>query len=92
MANEDKKAVTPQTQAKGGAVKRSNKKPGFWTRVKKWFRDMRSELKKVVWPTPQQIGKNTLVALVVMFVFAVVIWGFDTLASGAVKALINLVH
>ncbi len=89
MANEEKKAVP--SQAKGAAVKRTDKKPGFWSRVKKWFRDMKSELKKVVWPTPRQFGKNTLVALVMMAVSAVVLWGFDTLASAAVKALITLV-
>ena len=89
MANEEKKPVVPQ--AKGGAVKRTDKKPSFFQRVKKWFRDMRSELKKVVWPTPKQFTKNTLVALVMMFAAAIVLWGFDSLASAAVKALITLV-
>ena len=88
MANEEKK---PVAQAKGSAVKRTDKKLGFFARIAKWFRDMKSELKKVVWPTPKQFGKNTLVALVVMFAAAIVLWGFDTLASAAVKALITLV-
>ncbi len=89
MANEEKKPVA--AQAKGGAVKRTDKKPGFFDRVKKWFREMKSELKKVVWPTPKQFTKNTLVALVVMAASAVVLWGFDSLASAAVRALITLV-
>lgn len=88
MANEEKK---PVAQAKGSAVKRTDKKLGFFARIKKWFRDMRSELKKVVWPTPKQFGKNTAVALVMMAASAIVLWGFDTLASAAVKALITLV-
>ena len=88
MANEEKK---PVAQAKGSAVKRTDKKPGFFTRVKKWFRDMKSELKKVIWPTPKQFGKNTLVALVMMFAAAIVLWGFDELAGAAVNALITLV-
>lgn len=89
MANEEKKPVAPQ--AKGGAVKKTDKKLGFFARVKKWFRDMKSELKKVVWPTKAEAGKNTLVALVMMAVFAVVLWGFDSLAGAAVNALIKLV-
>ena len=89
MANEENKPVA--AQAKGGAVKRTDKKPGFFARVKKWFRDMKSELKKVVWPTPKQFTKNTAVALVVMFAAAIVLWGFDSLASAAIKALITLV-
>ena len=89
MANEEKKPVAPQ--AKGSAVKRTDKKLGFFARVKKWFRDMKSELKKVVWPTPKQFTKNTAVALVVMFAAAIVLWGFDSLASAAIKALMTLV-
>ena len=89
MANEEKKPVT--SQAKGSAVKRTDKKLGFFERTKKWFREMRSELKKVIWPTSKQVTKNTAVALVMMFLTAIVLWGFDTLASAAVKALITLV-
>ncbi len=78
----DTSATTP--------VKKATKKPGLRKRMGKWFRDMRSELKKVVWPTPKQTVNNTLVALVVMFVAAIVIWGFDSLADAGVNALINL--
>ena len=89
MANEEKKPVA--AQAKGEAVKRTDKKLGFFARIKKWFREMRSELKKVIWPTPKQVGKNTLVSLVMMAVAAVLLWGFDWLASAAVNALMTLV-
>ena len=50
-----------------------------------------SELKKVVWPTSKQVGKNTLVALVMMALSAIVLGGFDWLAGAAVNALITLV-
>ena len=89
MANEEKKSVAPQ--AKGSAVKRTNEKPKLGARIKKWFREMRSELKKVVWPTPKQVGKNTLVSLVMMAVAAILLGGFDWLAGAAVNALITLV-
>ena len=89
MANEEKKPVV--SQAKGNAVKRTNEKPRFFERVKKWFREMRSELKKVVWPTPKQVGKNTLVSLVMMALAAILLGGCDWLASAAVNALMTLV-
>lgn len=89
MAEKENKAITPQ--AKGDFVKRSSEKLPFMQRVKKWFRDMRSELKKVVWPTPKQVSKNTGVALAMMAVSALVVWGFDKLATGAVAALLKLV-
>ena len=66
------------------------KKPNIFKRCFKFFREVKSELKKVVWPTKKQIANNTLVALVVMVVAAVVIWGFDEIASMAVNLLISV--
>ena len=83
---EEKKAA-PQQKV---AVKKTDEKLKFFQRVKKWFRDMKSELKKVVWPTPKQTAKNTMVALVMIVVCAVVLWGFDSAAQATVKALINI--
>ncbi len=82
---EDKKAAQQKV-----AVKKSDEKLKFFARVKKWFRDMKSELKKVVWPTPKQTAKNTGVALVVIVVCAVVLWGFDSAAQATVRALIDM--
>ena len=72
------------------AVKKDNTKPGFFQRIGKWFREMKSELKKVIWPTRQQLTKNSLISVGVMVVAAVVIWGFDELAQMLVRALITL--
>ena len=88
MANEEKKPVAPQT--KGAAVKRTDKKLGFFKRVAKWFREMKSELKKVIWPTGKQLTNNTLVSVVMMVASAIVLWGFDWLANSLVKALLTL--
>ena len=72
------------------AVKTDDTKPGFFQRIGKWFREMKSELKKVIWPTRQQLTKNSLISVGVMVVAAVVIWGFDELAQMLVRALITL--
>ena len=69
------------------AVKKDDSKPGFFKRVGKWFREMKSELKKVVWPTPQALAKNTAVSVVFMLVSALVLWGADMIASLAVNLL-----
>ena len=69
-----------------------NGKVGFFVRIGrsigKWFRDMKSELKKVVWPSWKQLLNNSLVALAVMAVCAVITWGFDELASFFVRLLL----
>ena len=69
------------------AVKKEEKKLGLFKRIGKWFREMRSELKKVIWPTGKQLTTNTCVALVVMAVSAVFLWAFDWVASGAVNVI-----
>ncbi len=86
MADEKKKAVPKNT----AAVKKEDKKLGLFKRIGKWFRDMVSELKRVEWPTPKQLTNNTLVALGVMAVSAVVLFGFDTLARLAVDTISKL--
>ena len=88
MAEEKKTNAAPAKAVT--AVKKDDAKPGFFKRVAKWFREMKSELKKVVWPTRKELFNNTLVSVVVMIVSAIVLWGFDMLASGLVHALINI--
>ena len=85
MANE-KAAVTTTNAVK----KEDVKKLSFFKKVAKWWREMKSELKKVVWPTKKQTVNNTVVALVVMAISAIVIWGFDEIAQLIVKAVITL--
>ena len=85
MANE--KPLTTTTNA---VKKEDVKKLPLGRRIAKWWREMRSELKKVIWPTPRQIVNNTAVALAVMAASAVVIWGFDWVAGQIVGAVLTL--
>ena len=89
MAEEKKTSPAPAKAVT--AVKKEETKLGFFKRVGKWFREMKSELKKVIWPTPKTLGNNTLISVGVMLASAVVLWGFDELAQMLVKALFTLV-
>ena len=60
--------------------------------VGRYFRELRSELKKVVWPTPKQVVKNTLIVGVCVLVVGVFIWVFDFVARFGVDALIKAFH
>ena len=35
------------------------KKPGLFARIGKWFRELKSECRKIVWPTREQTTNNT---------------------------------
>lgn len=56
----------------------------------KWFREMKSELKKVVWPDGKTTLKNTLTVLAVSLAIGALIWIFDAVAINAVRFLISL--
>ena len=56
----------------------------------RWFREMKSELKKVVWPSPQKVTKNTLTVLVCTLAIGACIWIFDFLAGLAVTTLFEI--
>ena len=58
--------------------------------IGRYFRELRSELKKVVWPTPQQVLKNTLIVLACVVVVGVFIWLFDVVGDLLIKWLISL--
>ena len=65
------------------------KKPRFFKRLGKYFRDVGSEMKKVTWPTWAQTWKNTLVVLATVAVFAVVVWVLDYALTTIRTLLIN---
>ena len=62
-----------------------------WGAIARYFRELRSELKKVVWPTPKQVLKNTLIVLVCVLIVGAFIWVFDFVAGWGITSLIGLV-
>ena len=88
MAEEKKVNAAPAKAVT--AVKKEDANPGFFQRVGKWFREMKSELKKVIWPTPKALRNNTLISLGMMLISAVGIWAFDEVAQMVVSLIFRL--
>lgn len=42
----------------------AQKKPGFIDRVKRFFRDIKGEVKKIVWPSKKQVINNTVIVVI----------------------------
>ncbi len=59
--------------------------------IGKWFRGMKSELKKVVWPTWSQLVNNTVVVVVISLIVALIVGVFDFIAGQGITALLSLV-
>ncbi len=73
-------------------VKKENWFKRAFGAVARYFRELKSELKKVVWPTPKQVLKNALIVICCVLVVGAFIWVFDLVAGTLVNGLIGLFH
>lgn len=68
----------------------SVKKPGFGERVKRFFKDYKSEFFKIKWPSPKDTLNKFYVVLAAIAVIAIVLWGLDWLFNTLIMLLANL--
>ncbi len=67
------------------------KKPNIFKRIGKFFTDVVSEMKKIVWPSKKQTLNNTLAVVVIVVVAAVVIVLLDLAFGKLLELLISLI-
>ena len=70
--------------------KDKNKKPNFFVRIGRKFKETFSELKRVSWPTLPQALKATGVVLVIVLIFLVVVTGVNYGFSELLKLLTKI--
>lgn len=90
--SKDKKArnkTTAVTMAEKRAQQRKNqpKQKREKGRIKEYFKGVKLEMKKVVWPTRKELGAYTAVVLATCAAFALVFWGVDSGVLAAIKAI-----
>ena len=92
MADNEKleRAAKAGSEKAEKAKKDKQSKPGIFERVGKWLKEMKSELKKVQWPSRKQTINNTMVVIACVVVVGIFIWIFDFVATGAIQGLISL--
>ena len=73
---------------------KNEKKEGFLKRVAHRFvkgcKDMKGEIKKVVWPSKKQIINNTAVVLACCIIVGVFIWILDAIFNLGITTLITV--
>ena len=69
---------------KKDAKQKKQRKPG---RIRKYFKEVGGELKKVTWPTKKELINYTGVVIVFVLVFAVVIGAMDWGLSSLLKLI-----
>ena len=72
--------------AKKTAPKKNNK-PSFGERIKKFFRDYGSELKKITWSSKKDVKSNTIVVLASILVVGLIIFALDMGFSALITLL-----
>ena len=65
------------------------KKPGIFSRIGRSFRDMKGEIKKVVWPSRKQIINNTLIVIGFCIVAAIFVGGLDMILTTIVDLVLR---
>ncbi|HZK28692.1 MAG TPA: preprotein translocase subunit SecE [Clostridia bacterium] len=78
MADKTKK-MTADNRAKKSSKKDS--KPSFGARIKKWFTNIITELKRVIWPDRKKLKQSTLTVLLIITISVVIILVFDTVIT-----------
>lgn len=91
-----KKEVSQAAEKVAAADKKKDKKPAnpngnIFVRagkaIKKFCKDLKGEIKKIVWPDAKSVLKSTLIVLAVVAVCGLVIFGIDQLLSWLISLL-----
>lgn len=87
-----KKVADAEKASKKSAKK--DGKPNIIVRIAKaiakFFKDLKGENKKIVWPNGKTVLKNTGIVLIVVIIVGVPIWLFDWGASEGLNALLAI--
>lgn len=80
MAKKDKENTTVEVSEKKDKQEKNNKKSEKKqpNKVAKWFKDLKIEFRKVVWPSKKTVIDNTAVVLAVVVASAVLVGLLDT--------------
>jgi preprotein translocase subunit SecE len=58
-------------------------------RLLEFLKDVRSEMRKVIWPSRADVQTTTSVVLVTVFIFAAYFWLVDNIIGRAIEALLH---
>ena len=70
--------------------KKENPVVRFFKNTGTFLRDVKNEIKKIVWPTPKTVFKNTGVVLATIIVVGLFIFGLDTVFMNLLGLIMNI--
>ena len=88
--SKEKKSTFSRAQERAEKRQKNKNKPKEKRekgRLKEYFRGVKLEMRKVVWPTKSELGSYTVVVLAVCAAFALLFWGVDSAVLAGIKAI-----
>lgn len=89
MAEEKKTSTKAEKTANKKSDKAKSKKNPFKS-IAKFFKSLKSECKKIVWPTAKEVLRNTGIVIVIVAIVGVVIYGIDQLLFHGMQGIKSL--
>ena len=86
LKNKNTYKSAPKKQSAQPAASKKKEKTGMIA----FFRGVRQELKKVVWPTKEELTTDTIVVIACVVFFAVAFWLIDTGFLAALKGILGI--
>ena len=59
----------------------------WWLSTREFFRDTNAEMRKVTWPTKNEVVGTTVVVIIATLVFALFLWACDLLFFRAIDLI-----
>jgi preprotein translocase subunit SecE len=79
-------AVTAQARKVANSKSKKKKKGSY----KEYWKGVKQEMSKVVWPTRKELGAFTVVVICTCAAFALAFWGIDTGFLAILKAVLGI--
>ena len=88
----DDKKLAEAAESKKAAKVKKEKKPNVFKKIGRFFKELKSEISKVVWPSAGQVVNNTVTVLVIALICSVFIGIIDWLFKTGVSLLMKIGH
>jgi len=81
-----------EAQGRGARRERglSSRRTGFFERTAQFLRDTRAEMRRVSWPTANEVKNTTIITLIAVVFFALYLFGVDRIWSFLIEHLRTL--
>ena len=89
QAKEEERAKKRRADAPRQKKSQQGEKLSLWKRTQKYFREVKQELKKVAWPSREELTTYTIVVFGVTTILTLVVFGLDWAFN---KTVINLLE